>query len=223
MSYSYPCTTSRAGDLQLPELIPLLATTMNELEPGSGAGPAFQRDDERRGAPMASDWPLRSCLELAALPGAVPCARLHARQVLWEWGHGAVAESAELLVSEIVTNAVRASSGPPSGRPDGATAGRVPTVRFWLAADRHRVLIQVWICRPRSPVAARVDRTQGVLRDVRLGDRNRWRGASQAGIPLADTGSPMISSDSAMSSASAGVAAAIASLPLWAAKASSSA
>ncbi len=100
---------------------------------------------------MASDWPLRSCLELAALPGAVPCARLHARQVLWEWGHGAVAESAELLVSEIVTNAVRASSGPPSGRPDGATAGRVPTVRFWLAADRHRVLIQVWDSCQRKP------------------------------------------------------------------------
>src|SRR6266496_3512334 len=101
-------------------------------EPGSGAGRAFQRDDERRGAPMASDWPLRSCLELAALPGAVPCARLHARQVLWEWGHGAVAE-------------------PPSGRPDGATAGRVPTVWFWLAADRHRVLTQVWDSCQRKP------------------------------------------------------------------------
>jgi hypothetical protein len=86
MSYRYPRTTSRAGDSHLPELLPLLATAMHELEPGSGAGPAFQRDDKRRDAPKASDWPLRSYLELAALPGAVPCARLHARQVLWEWG-----------------------------------------------------------------------------------------------------------------------------------------
>jgi hypothetical protein len=31
-------------------------------------------------------WPLRSGLELGALPSAVPCARLHARQVTWEWG-----------------------------------------------------------------------------------------------------------------------------------------
>jgi hypothetical protein len=30
-------------------------------------------------------WPLRSFLELGAFPGAVPCARLHARQMLWEW------------------------------------------------------------------------------------------------------------------------------------------
>ena len=27
-------------------------------------------------------WPLRSFLELGAFPGAVPCARLHARQML---------------------------------------------------------------------------------------------------------------------------------------------
>src|SRR4249920_695233 len=31
-------------------------------------------------------WPLRSYLELGALPTAVPCARLHARHLLWEWG-----------------------------------------------------------------------------------------------------------------------------------------
>lgn len=59
---------------------------------------------------MTSDWPLQSYLELAALPGAVPCARLHARQVLREWGHGAMVESVELMVSEVVTNAVRASA-----------------------------------------------------------------------------------------------------------------
>ena len=31
-----------------------------------------------------SAWALQSRLELAALPGAVPCARLHARQLLTE-------------------------------------------------------------------------------------------------------------------------------------------
>jgi hypothetical protein len=30
----------------------------------------------------AARWPLCSCLEL----GAVPCARLHSRLLLWEWG-----------------------------------------------------------------------------------------------------------------------------------------
>lgn len=100
---------------------------------------------------MSSDWPLQSYLELAALPGAVPCARLHTRQVLREWGQGVLAEAVELLVSEIVTNAVQASAGPASRRVHGANAGRSPTIRFWLAADRLRVLIQVWDCCQREP------------------------------------------------------------------------
>ena len=58
----------------------------------------------------AADWPRQSFLELAALPSAVPCARLHAREVLWEWRQGSQAEEAELLVSELVTNAVQASA-----------------------------------------------------------------------------------------------------------------
>jgi hypothetical protein len=33
---------------------------------------------------MARRWPLRSFLELGAYSGAVPCARLHTRAVLWE-------------------------------------------------------------------------------------------------------------------------------------------
>ena len=62
-------------------------------------------------------WPLRDFLELGALPGAVPCARAHTTQLLWEWGPGlaSLADSAELIVSELITNAVvasRAKSGP---------------------------------------------------------------------------------------------------------------
>lgn len=62
---------------------------------------------------MTTDpWPLRSSLELGALSSAVPCACLHVRHVLWEWGLNSLAESAELLVSELVTNAVNATSQP---------------------------------------------------------------------------------------------------------------
>ena len=56
-------------------------------------------------------WPLRSGLELAAFPTAVPCARLHARHITLEWGLRALAEPTELLVSELATNAIRASAG----------------------------------------------------------------------------------------------------------------
>ena len=106
---------------------------------------------------MPSEWPLQSYLELAALPSAVPCARLHARQILWEWGQATLAGAAELLVSELITNAVQASSDAATGRPgaasqpSAASPDRVPTVRFWLAADHQQVLIQVWDACRREP------------------------------------------------------------------------
>jgi anti-sigma regulatory factor (Ser/Thr protein kinase) len=86
-------------------------------------------------------WPLRSYLELGALTSAVPCARLHARQVVWEWGFSHLAEDAETLVSELLTNAVKASSSP-----DGAGV-----VVLRLLADRERLLIEVWDHNPDDP------------------------------------------------------------------------
>lgn len=86
------------------------------------------------GNEMTAQWPLRSSLPLGALPTATPCARLHARHVLWEWGLHTVADTAELLVSELVTNGVHASR---------AMEGR-PPVWLRLSADKVRVLIEVW-------------------------------------------------------------------------------
>ena len=91
---------------------------------------------------MNDRWPLQDFLELGALVSAVPCARLHARQVLWEWGIGNLGDSAELLVTELITNAVRASR----------EAGRVSAVRLWLLSDSAQILILVWDASPRPPV-----------------------------------------------------------------------
>jgi len=91
---------------------------------------------------MAGDWPLQDYLELGALPGAVPCARLHAHHLLWEWGLAALSENTEILVSELVTNAVRAS----------LSLQRAFPVRLWLLSDSERVLILVWDAHPRLPV-----------------------------------------------------------------------
>src|SRR5579862_7139723 len=106
-----------------------------DLEPSSGVGPAPHIDER---APYL--WPLCSYLELGALPTAVPCARLHARHVLREWGMSGLAQDSELLVSELVTNAVKATAGH-----DGAA------VRLRLSGDRTRVLIEVWDADPRPP------------------------------------------------------------------------
>ena len=76
-----------------------------------------------------------------------PSTRLHARQVLWEWGLSALAEPAELVVSEIVTNAVQASN-----EPDGRPRADAPVIRVWLGTDDlQHVLIQVWDAIQRVP------------------------------------------------------------------------
>jgi anti-sigma regulatory factor (Ser/Thr protein kinase) len=87
-------------------------------------------------------FPRRSSLLLGALPSAVPCARLHTRQVLWEWGLSEVAEVAELLLSELVTNAVQATR---------ANFNHMP-VNVRLSANRDRLLIEVWDGNVQPPV-----------------------------------------------------------------------
>jgi anti-sigma regulatory factor (Ser/Thr protein kinase) len=88
---------------------------------------------------------------LVALPNAVPCARLHASLVLAEWGLKALAGTAELIVSELVTNAVRASAALPERQHS------LPTVRLWLSADQNRVLIQVKDADEWTPVCQQPD------------------------------------------------------------------
>src|ERR1700761_4662922 len=88
---------------------------------------------------MSDPWPFRSSLELGALPTAAPCACLHVKHVLWEWGLTGLAESAELLVSELVTNAVNATGQPGQ------------TVAVNLAGHATGVLIEVRDADPQPP------------------------------------------------------------------------
>ena len=97
-------------------------------------------------AAEADLWPLRDFLELGALPSAVPWARLHARLVIQEWSLTGVADNVELIVSELVTNAVHASGG----------LGRATSVRLWLLSDAEQVLITVWDASPYMPIRADV-------------------------------------------------------------------
>ena len=104
----------------------------------------------------AAQWPYHSFLPLGALPGAIPCARLHTTAVLWEWGMEAMAHAAELAVSELVTNAVRASTNARNARPPGPPTG-VPVVGLRLAGDRLRLLVEVSDHDPGPPVPTAVD------------------------------------------------------------------
>jgi Histidine kinase-like ATPase domain len=79
-------------------------------------------------------WRLASRLELGPLPGAVPCARLHAKHILREWNLAHVADDAELIVSELMTNALKATGRQADIRP----------IRLRLLANRDYLMIQVW-------------------------------------------------------------------------------
>jgi anti-sigma regulatory factor (Ser/Thr protein kinase) len=100
--------------------------------------PPFAADWQGGTAPQ---WPLHTFLELGALDGAVPSARLHTRHVLREWGLAGFAESAELVVSELVTNGVKATR-----------ALAQAAIRLWLFSDQRQVAVMVWDASGQPPV-----------------------------------------------------------------------
>lgn len=89
-------------------------------------------------------WPLQTRLPLAALPTAPACARGHVRSVAHEWGLGHLADVAELLVSELVTNAVKAS--------DRLSGAIVPVVLLGLVSDKVSLVIRVWDASAELPI-----------------------------------------------------------------------
>lgn len=81
-------------------------------------------------------WPRQTDLELAAFPSAVSCARGHARAVATERGLAHLADTTELIASEMVTNAVQASYR--------LKIADTPVVRISVSTDSESLLIRVW-------------------------------------------------------------------------------
>jgi anti-sigma regulatory factor (Ser/Thr protein kinase) len=75
-----------------------------------------------------------SALEFAPLPTAVPCARLHTVHVLHEWGLRDLAGDAQMVVSELITNASDASTLLPER----------PPVSLRLLLTGKSLVIEVW-------------------------------------------------------------------------------
>jgi anti-sigma regulatory factor (Ser/Thr protein kinase) len=95
------------------------------------------------------DWPLVSTLPpLAALPTAPACARGHVRAVAHEWGLPDLADTAELVASELVTNAIQASQRLRLR----AGLAIVPVIRLWLVSDQISMVIRVWDGNDEMPV-----------------------------------------------------------------------
>jgi anti-sigma regulatory factor (Ser/Thr protein kinase) len=117
---------------------------------------------------MRQEWPLGTILVLGPLPGAVPCARLHARLVAAEWGLDRLSQTTELLVSEMVTNAVRISAQMPDR----------PPVRLQLRSDGTRLLVLVSDASPEPPVrrdaAPGEESGRGLMLVQELSERWGW-------------------------------------------------
>lgn len=119
-------------------------------EPGPlcGDGPAWVPVPllaAQPGPDTADLWPLQSFLELAPQASAVPRARKHVRQLVREWSLADSGESAELVVSELLTNAVHATRAAEVFAP----------VRLRVLSDKQSALILVWDSSPQPP--ARID------------------------------------------------------------------
>jgi anti-sigma regulatory factor (Ser/Thr protein kinase) len=100
-----------------------------------------------------ASWPLQSSLVLGALPTAAGCARLHARNVMCEWDLADSAEDVELVVSELTTNAIRASTGVDGQPRYEYNLSGLAVVHLRLSSDRVRVLVEVWDGNPGAPTA----------------------------------------------------------------------
>ena len=111
---------------------------------------------------------ISSALEFAPLPTAVPCARLHAIHILREWGLRDLADDAEMIVSELITNAIEASALLPER----------PPVSLRLLASEKSLLIEVWDHSPRDlePREADADDEcgRGLTVVAALADRWGW-------------------------------------------------
>jgi hypothetical protein len=90
---------------------------------------------------------MRDFLELGALAGAAPSARLHARQIMWEWRLTPLAEAVEHVVAELINNSVAAARVMPQVQP----------VCLWLLSDARTVLVLAWDASPQLPALTEPD------------------------------------------------------------------
>jgi anti-sigma regulatory factor (Ser/Thr protein kinase) len=111
--------------------------------------------------------PPRAVLDLGAVPTAPRCARAWTREILWEWGAAELADAAELLVSELVTNSLEACAGLD-----------LAAIRLVLTLDQGELAILVRDSHPGVPLAVQPgaddESGRGLLIVEQLSDRCGW-------------------------------------------------
>ncbi len=98
-----------------------------------------------------------SFLTLAAVPTAVGCSRQLVRLGLIRWGLPRLVEDAELVVSEMATNAVQAT-GLMDADAKWSDLGNLATIHVRLLLFGASIVIEVWDRDPAAPVLTRSGR-----------------------------------------------------------------
>ncbi len=123
-------------------------TVANTDTPGHNERVLCQQDGDGH---WSFKYPLVSTMTpLGALPTAPGCARAHLRDTLEQWNLSVYEEVAELLISEMVTNAVEASTDD-VGCPVYVN-GRMAVVVVRLVATGRGLVLEVWDLVPTLPV-----------------------------------------------------------------------
>jgi hypothetical protein len=111
--------------------------------------------------------PPHAVLDLGAVRTAPPCAGAWTREILWEWGAAELADTAELLASELVTTSLKACAGLD-----------LAAIRLVLTLDKGELAILVRDNHPGVPLAVQAgadDESGGGLLIVeQLSDRCGW-------------------------------------------------
>jgi anti-sigma regulatory factor (Ser/Thr protein kinase) len=94
-----------------------------------------------------------------------------------------LSDAAELVISELVTNAVRASTDE-RGHPRYAN-GRMPVIQVRMLADGVRLLLEVWDMAPALPVVRQAAAADEAGRGLQLVDTltSRWHWQTVPGWP----------------------------------------
>ncbi|HKO25829.1 MAG TPA: ATP-binding protein [Solirubrobacteraceae bacterium] len=116
---------------------------------------------------LLQDHPTRAVLDLGALPTAPSRARAWTRRVLREWQLSVLSDTAELIVSELITNAMLASR----------RLGRL-FIRLTVTLDHRELAIAVHDYCPGAPepgnAAADDENGRGLLLVEAVSSRSGW-------------------------------------------------
>ena len=130
-------------------------------------GPVPARRSRQGPTGQVPSLPPRAVLDLGAVPTAPRCARAWTREILWEWGAAELADAAELVASELVTNSLNACAGLDQA-----------AIRLVLTLDKGELAILVRDNHPGVPLAVQPgaddEGGRGLLIVEQLSDRCGW-------------------------------------------------